>query len=86
MHTLLGHAIEYARARGVELVIIDSGGPPLNSYMTARAGPVIILGLSSATASSPNCGEWVYAACEELAAAKALVVNVHQPAEHLLAF
>jgi bacterioferritin-associated ferredoxin len=76
MHTLLDHARDYARAHGVELAIIDVGGPPLNSYMTARAGPVTILGLSSATAHGSQCGYIVYFACEAIEASRALEITV----------
>jgi bacterioferritin-associated ferredoxin len=76
MHTLLDHARDYARAHGVELEIIEVGGPPLNSYMTARAGPVTILGLSSATAHGSQCGYIVYFACEAIIAARAVEIIV----------
>jgi hypothetical protein len=74
MHTLLEHAREYARGRGIEIAVIE--GPALLSYQTARIGADTVIALTSGTAHSADCGYVVYFACEAIEAARALEVKV----------
>lgn len=83
MPTALGRACDYAMANGIELVVID--GPALGGYGTVRSGSLTILSISSGTVESPEFGDIVYLACEAIAAAQQLSINIHHPARRLIA-
>lgn len=76
MQSLLERTTEYALSLGFELLIVD--GPAIDRYTVACAGPRTIIMLESGTAHGSSCGEVVYRACEQIASARALQINLHR--------